>query len=455
MTTDMFSRKRVHFIGIGGIGMSALAYFFLKNGARVSGSDLVPSSVTRDLEDEGAKIKIGSHRPGNLPAGTELVIYTAAAKKDNPELVSAKKRGMPIFSYPEALGELTKLKKTIAVAGSHGKSTTTTLAGLLLQAAGFDPTVVVGTKVKEFGKSTFRFGRSRWLVVEADEWQAGYLQRWPHSPQILILTNIDREHLDLFSGLAMIKKSFRELAERLPVDGLIIANGDDKNTKQTLRGLRRKISYYSLKEPAARQIEKVIKVPGRHNIANCLAIWHLGKFLKIPEKTILRTIANFRGTWRRFEYQGQVNGAMVLEDYAHHPTEIKATLLAARELLKAKRKNGRLWCVFQPHQYQRTKFLFKEFTRAFDAADYLLLLDIFRVLGAREKQSIIREVNSELLAEAIRKRGAVPVRWLESFEKASRLLETALAPGDICLVVGAGNVSQIFNHLKVARRPKF
>ncbi len=439
--------KKVHFTGIGGIGMSALAHFFISQGAKVSGSDLVKSSVTEDLEKKGIKIKVGPHKAKNVPQDIEILIYTAAAKPSNPEILESKKRGITVLSYPEALGELTKEKSTIVVTGAHGKSTTTSLAGLLLAAAGYDPIVIVGTKVKEFGNAPFRAGESNWLVVEADDYQAGYLGYWPHQPKILIITNIDHEHVDVFPTIQSTKTSFRKLVEKIPNDGAIIANHDNENIRDVLANLPGKILFYSLKDSAASKIKKVIKVPGEHNVSNALAIWQLGKLLKIPEKKVLETIGNFRGTWRRFEFKGTLNGAIFIEDYGHHPTEIRATLEAAREKFKERLETGKLWCVFQPHQYQRTKYLFREFAGAFDQADYLLLLDIFGVPG-REKKSIVESVSSKMLAGAIEEKGRVGVKWIKNMKEAAKLLELAIGPNDACLVMGAGNVGKIFKEFK-------
>lgn len=449
MTRGSVIRQRVHFVGIGGIGVSALAHFFLKKGAKVSGSDLSRSPVTEDLRREGATIHVGPHRSENLPKKTEFVIYTAAVKPDNPELKEGKRRKIPLLSYPEALGKLTEEKWTIAVAGAHGKSTTTTLAGLLLWRAGFDPSVVVGTKVKEFGNTSFRLGRSQWLVAEADEWQAGYLGYWPHSPRILILTNIDREHLDLFPNLSAIKKSFRSLAGRVPKDGLIIANGDNPETREALKGIGRRVVCYSLREPVTRKIRLLLKVPGEHNVSNALAIWHLGRFLNIPERTIFETLSHFRGTWRRFEYKGMIQGALIFDDYAHHPSEIRATLQAAREKFKERLRSGLLWCVFQPHQYQRTLYLFKGFAAAFDAADRLLLLDIFGVPG-REKTFLTKRIDARMLLGAIQHRNTVGAAWVGDMARASALLRRTLGEKDVCLVMGAGDIWKIFDLLKRA-----
>jgi len=450
--TEVATFRKIHLVGIGGIGMSALAYYFLEHGARVSGSDLNRSSVTDDLKKKQAKIIIGKHRAKNLAKDIDLLIYTAACKPSNPELLRARKLGVPSLSYPEVIGKLTQGHNTIAICGSHGKSTTTAMVGLMLIRAGFDPTVIVGTKVREFGNASFRHGKSKWLVVEADEWQAGYLKRWPHWPKILLITNIDREHLDLFPNLAAIKKSFRSLAERVPKDGIIIANGDDPHTRAMLAGIKKRVRFYTFRSNEAKCIAAVLRVPGAHNVSNALAVWHAGKFLKIPPITVRRSLAAFRGTWRRFEYKGALNGATVIEDYGHHPREIITTLQAARDAFRERfAKGGRLWCVFQPHQYQRTKYLFQDFTRAFGHADYLLLLDIFRVAGGREKARIIRQVHSKKLASAILERHALPVQWMRTMDDAARLLTLALGQNDVCLIIGAGDIWKLTGMLNLSR----
>lgn len=383
--------KRVHFIGIGGIGMSALARYFLSDGWQVSGSDLSHSATTGELKKEGAVIYIGKHSENNLRRGVggypALVVYNNAIGPDNPELLAARKMNIWTHSYSEVLGELTRRYKTIAIAGSHGKSTTTALTALVLIAAGFDPTVIIGTKLKEFSirrhserseeshrdpsprrtqddryAVNFRRGRSEWLVIEADEWKGAF---WNYSPFLATITNIDKEHLDFYKNFANVKKSFARFRKNC-----------------------RKVVATSRDPKLAAEIRKVLKIPGDHNIQNALNVWAIAKELKIPKTTFLRAVGRYRGAWRRMEYRGNLTSSdyvklkvMVFDDYAHHPTEIKATLVA----FKQKWARNPLICVFQPHQADRLRRLFNDFKTAFKSADQVIILPEYKVAGREEK----------------------------------------------------------------------
>jgi len=442
--------KSVHFIGIGGIGVSALAQWFLHKNFKVSGSNLSEEPVLEILRQKGARVFVGENKSGNVPESCELLVYTKAASEENPERLEAQKRGIKQMSYPEAVGAITKEKFTIGVSGSHGKSTTTAMAGLLLTNANLDPTVFVGTLLKEFGQTNFRAGKSKYFVLEADEWAGAF---WNYYPQIIILTTIDKEHLDFYKNFAGVVAGFKKYLKNLAPNGIIIANGDDQKIREIVSKLKQNHYFYTLKSPAANKIRKVIKIPGQHNISNALAVLKLAEVLKIPEKIALQTIANYHGAWRRFEYKGELNGAPIYDDYGHHPTEVAATLAAAREKFPKKR----LWCVFQPHQYQRTEFLFPEFTKAFDAADKLILLDIYGVAG-REESAITAKVSSAKLAAAIFKRWKKlfpepvegqqkSVLHLKNIQKAAAYLQKNLQKGDACLIMGASDIWKIYDLL--------
>jgi UDP-N-acetylmuramate--alanine ligase len=479
---------RIHFIGIGGIGVSALARYFLAQGTEVSGSDVCDSPILRDLKKLGAKIFVG-HKKENLPSLVDLVVYTAAATKDNPELKEAKKRKIKCQTYAQALGDLTKQMFTIAVSGMHGKSTTTAMIGLILEAAGFDPTVIVGTKLREWGNSNCRVGRNPltelgvndYLVIEADEYRASFLNYWP---KILVLTNIEPEHLDYYTGgLPHIIKTFREYVSHLPKDGWLVANSDDKNISKikkatppllplakayqksklpqvaeqsSLRGRQFKIQNYNSNIVSGLKL----KITGKHNISNANAALAVAKILGIADKIAVKTLNNFSGTWRRMEYKGRVNGAKIFDDYGHHPTEIKATLEGARELLGSDKRpqnipprrelrgrqatsDKRLWCVFQPHQYQRTHKLFKQFLTAFGDADKVIILPIYSVAG-REKESIKKKVSSEKLVKAIARQNVI---YLDNFNKTAGYLKKNLKKGDVCVIMGAGDVYKLTEKL--------
>jgi UDP-N-acetylmuramate--alanine ligase len=399
--------KKVYFIGIGGIGMSALARWFKSQKWAVFGSDSAGGSWIRELQKDGLYVKIG-HKKGHINPKIGLVIYNQAIPKANPELREAKRLGIPTLSYPEMLGALTRHYTTFAVAGAHGKSTTTSLLSLVLAKAGLDPTVIVGTKLKEFGNRNFRAGKSKNLVIEADEFKGAF---WHYSPTYAIVTNIDREHLDFYKNLSNVKKSFLKFIGNIQTGGILIVNKDNENLLALNRQIQKiakrkkfKVIWYSvmMRHNTCRQIKNVLKVPGAHNVSNALAVYTLARELGINEKTILRALGDYHGAWRRFEYRGTLNvkgqkldvRCPVFDDYAHHPTEIKATLQAFRE----KYPNHHLICVFQPHQAKRLKVLFKDFINAFDDADYLILLPVYQVAG---RDKVDSRFTSELLARKI------------------------------------------------------
>ncbi len=421
--------KKIHFIGIGGIGVSALAGYYLKKEVEVSGSDVTQSPITEKLRKEGAKIFIG-HEASNLASDVELVVYTAAAAKDNPELKEAKNKKIKTQSYAEALGDLTKEMHTIAVSGMHGKSTTTAMIGLVMEKAGLDPTVIVGTKIKEWGGNNFRIGKSKYLVIEADEYNASFLNYWP---KIIVLTNIEEEHLDFYKGgIKQITKTFSDYVGHLGGEGILVANAQDEEVVKIAKKSEAKVVLYD-------NLEKeglVLKLPGTHNLSNASAVLAVSEILGISDKIADKSLNEFNGTWRRMEYKGLVNGAKIYDDYGHHPTEIKATLSGAKELIKEK---GQLWCVFQPHQYQRTYKLFKQFTEAFVDADKAIILPIYSVAG-REKESIKKMVSSEKLVKKINDEKVI---YLDSFLKAEKHLKKNLKKGDVCVIMGAGDVYKL------------
>lgn len=415
-------KLKIHFIGIGGIGVSALAQYYLAKGHVVSGSDLVASEITEVLKRKGVKLT------RNDLVNLDLVVYSPAVPESDSELKKARKLGIRCLSYPQALGELTKQHFTIAVSGTHGKSTTCAMMGLILTKAGFDPTVIVGTKVKEFADLNCRVGKSKFLVIEADEHFASFLNYWP---KIIVLTNIEKDHLDFYKSLKNILKTFKEYISHLPKDGILIANKDDQN----VRGLASNSVLYSLRQKEAKKLRKILKVPGEHNVYNALAALTVARALKIPDKISYKTLSEYRGSWRRFEIK---RGApTIVSDYAHHPTEIKATLKAAREKWPKKK----IWCIFQPHQYQRTFYLFNDFIKSFDRADEIILCDIYDVVGREEKQ-ISKKVNSKKLAEAIRLRGKI-AHYLGDFRKIPQFLKNKVRPDDIILIMGAGNIYKL------------
>lgn len=408
-------RNRVHFIGIGGIGMSALARYFLSEKWMVSGSDLVPSSTTQELAKEGVKINIG-HRANVIDPYIQLIVYNSAIPGVNQELKRARELGLACRTYPEMIGELTRKYKTIAIAGSHGKSTTTSMTALILIEAGLDPTVIVGTKLKEFGNKNFRKGRGGYLVLEADEWKAAFHY---YSPFVGTITNIDAEHLDFYKTFANVKKSF-----------------------ERFKTLCHKVVERPRSAELANKIRKILKVPGEHNVQNALNAYAVARYLDIPEKIIVKALGKYHGAWRRMEYRGKLKvesskfkvgpEALIYDDYGHHPSEIKATL----EGFKQKYAQNALICVFQPHQAQRLKLLYKAFKTAFKAADKVVLLPTYEVAGRERHMDQNR--TSKTLAQDI---GAtfVPAPEMDLKKTLQRLTTNNKRPA-IIVMMGAGNI---------------
>jgi len=438
---------KIHLIGIGGIGVSALAQYYLTKGHKISGSDLTSSEITDALKKKGAKLILGRHLAKNLPENTDLVIHSLAVLSDNPEMKKAKKLGIKIQSYPETLGELTRKYFTIAVSGTHGKSTSAAMIALILIKAGLDPTVIVGTKLKEFNNSNCRVGKSKYLVIEADEWQASFLN---YRPKIIVLTNIEKEHLDFYKNLNHILKTYKKYIGHLPKDGVLVANSDDFNTRKIIRDRISKgypISLYWLNQRGTKKLKEILKIPGEHNIYNALASLTIARILKIPDKVSFKALSEYKGSWRRFEVKKikltnnlKPKTCTLISDYAHHPTEIEATLKAIRE--KFPRKE--IWCVFQPHQYQRTFYLFNDFVKVFRTSplDKLVITDIYDVAG-REEKKIKERVNSQKLIKTIKKPWAI---YLPK-EKIVKYLKENLKDGEVVIIMGAGDIYKLCEQL--------
>lgn len=451
------SPPHVHFIGIGGIGMSGLARYFLAHKWRVSGSDAARGIMTQELLKDGVQVKIG-HKKGNIPAGAGLVIYNRAIPEDNPELAAAQARkGLVVLPYSKALGRITEEYQTIAITGSHGKSTTTALVGLALIRAGLDPTILVGTKMTDLGGRNIRIGRGPYLVLEADDFHAAFLD---YTPATAIVTNIDREHMDFYKTFANAKRAFLKFLARTRRGGTLILNRDDAPLYSLHTAIARmakkrglKVVWFSLRGDAAtaRKIKKIIPISGVHNVSNALAVAKLGAMLKIPEKKILAAIGSYRGAWRRMELKGKLKNTKipVYDDYAHHPTEIRATLAAFKE----KFPQSPLVCVFQPHQAQRLEILFKDFTEAFDAADVVFILPLYKVLGRDEKLPH----DSAALARALAVRTpAKPVFYLDRPAAIRSAvtevirdvpLKKRFARSPVVVMMGAGDISDLTKKL--------
>jgi UDP-N-acetylmuramate--alanine ligase len=447
----------VHFIGIGGIGMSGLARYFLAAGWLVSGSDAASGVMTQELIKDGLRVKIG-HKKTNMPANTSLVIYNRAIPSTNPELIAAKhKKGLVVMPYSKALGRITEMHETIAITGSHGKSTTTALAGLTLMRAGLDPTILVGTKLTDLHGSNIRIGKGPYLVLEADDFHAAFLD---YSPAISIVTNIDREHMDFYKTFANAKHAFLKFLGKTRPGGTLILNRDDaplRSLKPAIVRLARKnklkVVWYSAGGNAreARKIKKVIPISGAHNVSNALAVVNLGKVLGIPEKKVLGAIGSYKGAWRRMELKGKFKGTQipVYDDYAHHPTEIRATLAAFKE----KFPRSPLICAFQPHQAKRLELLFKEFTQVFDVADIVFILPLYKVLGRDEKFAH----DSEALVKALVKRSPEkPIFYLSEPKRIKSAIAAVIRDvplkkrftrPPVLLMMGAGDIANLTNLL--------
>lgn len=441
--------QRIHLVGIGGTGMSGIAEVLLTLGFSVSGSDVKRSAVTERLEQLGARIFVG-HRAEHV-AGAHVVVASSAIPPDNVELVEAQRQKIPVIPRAEMLAELMRLKYGIAVAGAHGKTTTTSLVATVLAAAGLDPTFVVGGRVKQAGAPA-RVGQSDYMVVEADESDRSLLLL---SPVVTVITNIDREHLDHYGTLEAIQETFAEFANRVPFYGLAVLCMDDPNIRAILPRLRRPALTYGTTPQADLVISDVRLLgeasefslslrgrsfgafrlptpPGLHNVRNAAAAAAVGFYLGLTPDQIRQGLASFQGVARRFEVRAVIHGVTLVDDYGHHPTEIRATLEAARQC-----GFRRLLVCFQPHRYSRTQLLWKDFTGAFDLADRLVVTDVY---PAGEQP--IEGVHSARLAEAIAAGGHRGVWYCPTPAEGIRQLAGMAQPGDALLAIGAGNVGQ-------------
>lgn len=422
--------KKVHFIGIGGIGISAIARMILKQGKSVSGSDRTRSLITDELQKLGAKIYIGQHA-SQVPRDADLVIYTIAIPSDNPELARAREFDIPAVTYPQALGEVSRNRFTIAVSGAHGKTTTTAMIGKIFRDAGKDPTVVVGSLLKG-AKSNFVAGKGKYFIAEACEYRRSFLNL---DPRIIVITNIDREHLDYYKDLKDIQGAFSEFVSKLGRKDYLVTDAKNKNIVPVVR--RAACRVIDFRKESVRGLK--LSVPGRHNVLNAQAALAVAKIARLPRAAALKSLARFSGTWRRFEFKGKAkSGALVYDDYGHHPTEIKATILAAREFMQnAKNEPKKLTVVFQPHLYSRTKLLFREFVGSFELADKVIVLPIY---AAREPED--RTVNSKMLVKEIKKRG-IAAESADSFEEAVKKILPDAGKDSLILTIGAGDVYKV------------
>jgi len=446
--------KRIHFIGIGGIGMSGIAELLVNLGYEVSGSDMQRTDITDRLASLGARIEEG-HDARNL-SHAEVVVYSSAVRSSNPEMVAARERGLPAVPRAELLAELMQLRQGIAIAGAHGKTTTTSMIALILDVAGLDPTAVIGGRISSFGSSA-RLGRGQYLVAEADESDRSFLKL---APRFAVITNIDREHLEAYRDFDDLKAAFVQFANSVPVSGVVILCWDDPHLRSMHAAMTRHTVTYGLQDgadvtaddvkmkgfgsvctvrsrrPGGRRVELgelQLSVPGRHNVLNALAAVAMSRELGIAFSDIARAIAGFQGAERRFQLRGEAKGVAVVEDYGHHPTEIAAVVAAAKPMA-----TGRLIIAFQPHRYTRTQFLIDEFGRAFEGADVVILTDIYAA-----GEDPIAGVTLEALAKSVRGEFKGELRAVRALSDVPGELARLATRGDLIVLLGAGSIGSI------------
>ncbi len=458
----MFRRfQHIHFIGIGGIGMSGIAEVLANLGFRVSGSDLRKSSVTARLEDLGVEVTEG-HSADNV-GDAHVVVRSTAVRDDNPEIIEARRRSIPVIPRAEMLAELMRMKPhTVAVAGSHGKTTTTSMVATVLGIAGLDPTFVVGGIVRSY-LSNARLGKSDLMVVEADESDRSFLML---TPTIAVVTNIDREHMDYYHDMDDVRKCFADFVNKVPFYGAAVLCLDDPHVQAVIPKVERRRVTYGLSAQADVSAHEIsydqtfgsnfavwrgvdvlgrvtLRVPGKHNVYNSLAAIAVGLELEVPFDQIAHALSEFTGADRRFQFKGEEGGVTVVDDYGHHPTEIKATLSAAR----IGAPNRRIVVMFQPHRYSRTHDLLEEFSRAFNNADVLFVTDIYAA-----SETPIEGINADVLTERIKSYGHKRAEYIGALDNAAQILHANVREGDLVITLGAGSVhragDQLLNMLR-------
>lgn len=441
--------KHIHLIGIGGISMSAIAEILLTHGYKITGSDLSDSNLVHKLRSKGAEIFIG-HSTNNVKT-PDLIVYSAAIKENNPERIEGKKQGVPEIDRAEMLGQIMKkYNKSIAVSGSHGKTTTTSLISLLMEYSGLDPTILVGGELDEIG-GNIKIGESQHFITEACEYVESFLK---FNPFLAIILNIDEDHLDYFENLAHIKRSFEKFALGIPESGFLVANWDDENVKDICKNLKCNLLTYSINNAGDFKAKDItfskeglpsfyveylnetygpfkLSIPGKHNVYNALAAISTLTALGVEINTLLEHVFKYKGIHRRFDMLGEVKAAKIIDDYAHHPAEIKATLEAATNY-----PHNRIWCVFQPHTYTRTKTLLDDFSKSFTLADQVIITDIY---AAREQD--MGEVTSLDLVNKIN--DFSKVHYISGFDNITEYIYDKLEPNDIVLTMGAGDIYKV------------
>ncbi|CUS79283.1 UDP-N-acetylmuramate--L-alanine ligase [Candidatus Kryptonium thompsonii] len=460
----MFSTvRKIHFVGIGGIGMSGIAEILLDQGFKITGSDKQLSDITERLANLGAKIYEG-HSPEHVEPDVDVVVYSSAVKLDNPEIQEAMRRKIPVIRRAEMLAELMRLKYGIGVAGTHGKTTTTSMVGLVLIEGGFDPTVVVGGVLRDLGGTNARLGHGDFIVVEADEFDKSFLQL---TPTIAVITTLEPEHLDSYGNVEELKSAFVDFANKVPFYGFVVLCLDEPMIQDIMPRIKKRVITYGLNAQADVQaIEPKfeerrssytliykgkncgrvnLQVPGLHNVKNSLAAIAVGMELGIDLDRIKNALGKFRGVYRRFEIRAEVNGIIVVDDYAHHPTEIKAVLQAAKDSWKR-----HVIAVFQPHLYSRTRDFYQEFGRSFFNADVCVITDVY---PAREEP--IEGVTGELIANSARNFGHKEVHYVQDKTEIPDYVLKLVSPGDMVIFMGAGDITKICGDFIKKLREKF
>ncbi|MDP8210351.1 MAG: UDP-N-acetylmuramate--L-alanine ligase, partial [Candidatus Stygibacter australis] len=445
----MFGKMRkIHFVGIGGIGMSGIAELLSNQGFIISGSDLRESSVTEHLRTKNIRINIG-HDPQNI-WDADVVVKSSAVVDENPEIASAIHRKIPVIRRAEMLAEIMRMSYGVCIAGTHGKTSTTSMVGTVFEAAGLDPTVIVGGIVKNYGSNNL-LGSGKYIIAEADEFDRSFLSLYPC---IAGITNIDADHLDCYKDIDNIKSAFTEFANKVPFFGSVICCLDDKGVQSVIPDIKKNIFTYGFSAQATLRAINIemsnfetsytaildnqnlgqihLKVPGKHNVLNSLLAVSVGLELQIPFSAIQTGLAGYNGVFRRFEYKGNVNDITLYDDYCHHPTEIIATLNAIKE-----NTDRRIVAVFQPHLYSRTRDFYNEFGRSFFQSDILLVAPIF---PAREKP--IPGISGKMIADAAIQSGHRHVHYIESNDEIVKSMKSHCQPGDIIVTMGAGNIYQ-------------
>ncbi len=446
---------KIHFVGIGGLGMCGIAEVLANMGYRVSGSDMNDTEITRHLAQIGCTVSRG-HRADNL-GESDVVVVSSAIKGYNPEVEAARARQIPVIPRAEMLGELMRMKYAIAVAGAHGKTTTTTMMHTVLMAAGYDPTAVIGGRVNSLGLANARWGKSDYLVAEADESDGSFLTL---SPTCAIVTNIDAEHLDHYGTYDNVKKAFTDFCNRVPFYGMSALCLDNAGVQAVIPSLTKRYTTFGVSSQAvyrARNLrhdgmatkfvawrhahelgEVVLPMPGQHNVLNALGVLALSDFMGIPFDTFVRAIAQFEGVARRFTVRGEVGGVTVVDDFGHHPAEVKATLSGAKSSFSGRR----IVAAFQPHRYTRTRDQLTEFARAFHDADKVVVCDI---AAAGEKP--IDGVSSEVVVKLARDAGHKDITYVPRREDVASWLDAQARPGDLLITLGAGNIQLTCNEV--------